>query len=188
MLAIVAPSIKPVIRVPVPVNVRLPESLTEVNAPDAGVVAPTVPLMLIDAVPVRLVTVPLLGVPKAPPLVTKEPAVPTFVPRAVTTPVPVVVVLGATPAPPPITKAFADKAADDAHVVLLEKYGTPPLVPATVNAGVVVGVATDTMPPVKLTLVTEPYVSAGMSAVVKALKVGAAAVPLDGPAKIAFTA
>jgi hypothetical protein len=40
--------------------------------------------------------------------------------------------------------------------VPLEKYGTPPEVPATVNAGVVVGVATDTMPPVQLTLVTVP--------------------------------
>ena len=32
----------------------------------------------------------------------------------------------------------------------------PPLVPATVNAGVVVAVATVTIPPVKLTLVTVP--------------------------------
>ena len=32
----------------------------------------------------------------------------------------------------------------------------PPLVPATVSAGVVVGVATVTIPPVKLTLVTLP--------------------------------
>ena len=32
----------------------------------------------------------------------------------------------------------------------------PPLVPATVNAGVVVAVATEMMPPVKLTLVTVP--------------------------------
>lgn len=64
----------------------------------------------------------------------------------------------------------------------------PPFVPATVKAGVVVGVATEIKPPVKLTLVTEPYANVGMSAVVNALKVGVAAAPLDGPAKIAFTA
>ena len=44
-------------------------------------------------------------------------------------PVPVVVVLGATPAPPPMTSAFAASAADDAIVVLPEKYGIPPEVP-----------------------------------------------------------
>ena len=38
----------------------------------------------------------------------------------------------------------------------LEKYGMPPLVPATVSAGVVVGLATVIMPPVKLTEVTVP--------------------------------
>ncbi len=38
----------------------------------------------------------------------------------------------------------------------LEKYGMPPEVPATVNAGVVVAVATETIPPVKLTEVTVP--------------------------------
>lgn len=64
----------------------------------------------------------------------------------------------------------------------------PPFVPATVKAGVVVGVATEIKPPVKLTLVTEPYANVGMSAVVNALKVGVAAAPLAGPAKIAFTA
>ena len=45
---------------------------------------------------------------------------------------------------------------DVAQVDALEKYGIPPVAPATVNAGVVVAVATDTMPPVKLTLVTVP--------------------------------
>ena len=131
-------------------------AVTVVNAPVVAVVAPTVPLMLIDAVPVRLVTVPLLGVPKAPPLTTKAPAEPVLTPRAVTTPVPVVIVLGAVPAPPPTTIAFAAKAALDAQADALVKYGTPPLVPATVNAGVVVAVATEIMPPVKLTLVTVP--------------------------------
>ena len=137
----------------------MPDALVEVievNAPVLAVVAPTVPLMLIDAVPVKLVTVPLDGVPKAPPLTTKAPAVPVFTPRAVTTPVPVVVVEGATPAPPPITSALAANAADDAQVDALEKYGMPPEVPATVNAGVVVELATETIPPVKLTEVTVP--------------------------------
>ena len=71
-------------------------------------------------------------------------------------------VLGATPAPPPITKAFAFNAALDAQVVPLEKYGIPPLVPATVKANVpdvVIGLpATETIPPVNdwATLVTVP--------------------------------
>ena len=131
-------------------------AVTVVNAPVVGVVAPTVPLMLIDAVPVRLVTVPLLGVPKAPSNNTKAPAEPVLTDSAVTTPVPVVMVLGAAPAPPPTIKALAANAALDAQVVPLVKYGIPPLVPATVSAGVVVAVATEMMPPVKLTLVTVP--------------------------------
>ena len=139
-----------------PVIVTFPVALTVVNAPAAGVVAPTVPLILIDAVPVRLVTVPLDGVPSAPPFTTNAPAVPVLTPRAVTTPVPVVMVDGATPAPPPCTSAPAERAADVAQVDALEKYGIPPLVPATVNAGVVVAVATVITPPVKLTLVTVP--------------------------------
>lgn len=61
---------------------------------------------------------------------------------------------GAAPAPPPLTKVFAVRAALVAHVLALEKYGMPPLVPATVSAGVVVGVATEIRPPVKETLVT----------------------------------
>lgn len=129
-----------------------------VNAPVFAVVAPTVPLMLIDAVPVKLVTVPLEGVPRAPLNVTKAPAEPTLTPRAVTTPVPVVMVDGATPAPPPITKALAAKAAEVAQVDALEKYGMPPDVPAIVNAGVVVAVATETIPPVNPTEVTVPVV------------------------------
>jgi hypothetical protein len=47
-------------------------------------------------------------------------------------------------------------AAEVAHVVALLKYGIPPLVPATVKAGVVVGVATVMRPPVKETLETVP--------------------------------
>jgi hypothetical protein len=130
----------------------VPLIVTVVNTPVLGVVAPTVPLMLIDAVPVKLVTVPLEGVPNAPPLTTKAPAEPVFTPRAVTTPVPVVTVLGVAPAPPPTIKALAVKTALVAHVDVLEKYGMPPLVPATVSANVpdvVIGEpATETMPPV----------------------------------------
>jgi hypothetical protein len=43
-----------------------------------------------------------------------------------------------------------------AQVLVPEKYGIPPDVPAIVNAGVVVAVATETMPPVQLTDVTVP--------------------------------
>lgn len=151
------PAVKVVRVKPVP----LPMS----KAPFAGVVVNPVPPLAIGKVPVTpvvkgnpvaLVSVPLDGVPKAPPLTTKEPAVPVFMPNAVTTPVPVVVVAGAAPAPPPITKALAAKAADVAQVVPLLKYGTPPEVPAIVNAGVVVPVATVTMPPVQPTEVTVP--------------------------------
>ena len=108
------------------------------------------------AVPVRLVTVPLDGVPSAPLKVTGAPALPTLAARAVRMPVPVVTVAGAAPAPPPTTSALAASAAEVAQVVPLEKYGMPPEVPATVSAGVVVAVATETMPPVKPTLVTVP--------------------------------
>ena len=108
-------------RLAVLVNVRLPESDSEVKVPAAGVVAPTVPLMLMLAVPVRLVTVPLDGVPSAPPLTTNAPAVPVFTPSAVTTPVPVVVVAGAAPAPPPSTSELAARAAEVAQVDALEK-------------------------------------------------------------------
>lgn len=71
---------------------------------------------------------------------------------AVTTPVPVVVVAGAVPAPPPKTIALAANAAEVAQVVPLEKYGMPPLVPATVRAKVPLDVIgeplTEIMPPV----------------------------------------
>lgn len=127
-----------------------------VNAPVFAVVAPTVPLILIEAVPVKFVTVPEDGVPKAPPFVTNAPAEPTATPKAVTTPVPVVIVLGATPVPPPIISALAVNAADDAHVDADEKYVIPPEVPATVRAGVDVGVPTDINPPVNETFVTVP--------------------------------
>jgi hypothetical protein len=45
----------------------------------------------------------------------------------------------------------------------LEKYGMPPLVPATVKAGVVVAVATETIPPVHPTEVTVPLPPATFS-------------------------
>ena len=63
---------------------------------------------------------------------------------------------GAAPAPPPMTGKFAVSAALDAHVAAPEKYGMPPDVPATVKAGVVVAVPTETSPPVQPTLVTVP--------------------------------
>jgi hypothetical protein len=61
---------------------------------------------------------------------------------------------GAAPAPPPLTSVLAVSAAEVAHVLAELKYGIPPLVPATVNAGVVVGVPTEIKPPVNDTLVT----------------------------------
>lgn len=61
--------------------------------------------------------------------------------------------VGDDPAPPPRTNWPDPSAAEDAHVEALLKYGIPPLVPATVNAGVVVALATDISPPVKDTLV-----------------------------------
>ena len=79
-----------------------------------------------------------------------------LMPSAVRTPAPVVTVLGATPAPPPIINAFAESGPLEAHVLADEKNGMPPDVPVIVNAGVVVGVATLSSPPVKPTLVTVP--------------------------------
>lgn len=140
----------------VPTEVRLDAVTPELSVVPVRVPAGAVPVMLIPAVPVRLVTVPLEGVPNAPPLTTNAPDEPVLTPKAVTTPVPVVTVAGVAPAPPPTTKALAAKAAEDAQVDALEKYGMPPEVPATVNAGVVVGLATVMMPPVKLTVVTVP--------------------------------
>jgi hypothetical protein len=76
------------------------------------------------------------------------------VPKNVRIPVPVVVVAGAAPAPPPITSALAANAVEDAQVVPLEKYGIPPLVPATVRASVPEPVTgepvTETIPPVNV--------------------------------------
>jgi hypothetical protein len=65
-------------------------------------------------------------------------------------------VAGADPAPPPRTNCPAPSAAEDTQVVAPEKYGIPPLVPATLKAGVVVGLETETSPPVKDALVTVP--------------------------------
>jgi hypothetical protein len=59
-------------------------------------------------------------------------------------------------APPPRTTPVDASSAEDAHVDAEEKYGIPPDVPATVSAGVVVGVATEIKPPVKETEVTVP--------------------------------
>ena len=90
------------------------------------------------------------ALPVAP--VVTEPAV--LILSLLSTVIPVTV--GEDPAPPPFISVLTVHAADDAHVLALPKYGMPPLVPATVNAGVVVGLATDIKPPVKLTDVTVP--------------------------------
>ena len=96
--------------------------------------------------------------------VTRPPPVFTPLPIAVTTPEPVVVVAGAEPAPPPRTISFAASAAELAQALLLEKYGMPPEVPATVNAIVplvVIGTPpTEIIPPVNVesTEVTVPPV------------------------------
>ena len=71
-------------------------------------------------------------------------------------------------------------------------FSRPVMVVLTVMAGVVVEVATVPAKPLAettdtLVTVPVPYGSAGMSAVVNALKVGAAAAPLDGPAKMLLT-
>jgi hypothetical protein len=66
------------------------------------------------------------------------------------------VTLGGAPVPPPSTTPFAASTPDEAHVAAEEKYGIPPLVPATVNAGVVVGEATEIKPPLNAALVTVP--------------------------------
>lgn len=75
-------------------------------------------------------------------------------------------VLGAAPAPPPKTTEVDARSAEDAHVDALEKYGIPPEVPATVSAGVVVGVATEIKPPVNDTEVTVPDVGVAQCAAV----------------------
>ena len=73
---------------------------------------------------------------------------------------------GATPAPPPSTKSPAGSTAELVHVDEDVKYGIPPEVPTTVSAGVVVGVATDTIPPVNETDVTVPVGPAPLDAAV----------------------
>ena len=85
------------------------------------------------------------------------------------------VTVGVAPAPPPKTTPLAVKAALVAQVVAELKYGMPPDVPAMVKAGVVLGVATDKMPPVNPTEVTVP-VPAGRSPEASARKAGAPAV------------
>jgi hypothetical protein len=80
----------------------------------------------------------------------------------VVTPTPVVIVDGATPTPPPTIMELAASVELEVQVDGLEKYGTPPDVPATVNASVPVVVTgepeTAIKPPVNdcPTLVTVP--------------------------------
>ncbi len=106
--------------------------------------------------PVAFASEPLEGIPRAPPFTTNAPTEPMLTPSAVKTPVPVTVVLGAVPVPPPIINALAAKSPLDAQAAVEVKYGIPPDVPAIVKAGVVVGLAILTIPPVQLTLVTVP--------------------------------
>src|ERR1700688_385093 len=70
--------------------------------------------------------------------------------RAWVTVVSALVTVGAFPAPPPSTTRLALSTPDVAQVVAESKYGIPPLVPAITNAGVVAGVFTVIIPPVKL--------------------------------------
>lgn len=134
------------------------------NAVAMPVPRPETPLEIGN--PDALVSVKDDGVPPAPLNTTNAPALPVLTPSAVKTPVPVVIVLGAVPAPPPMTSALAASAPLEAQVVPLEKYGMPPLVPATVKASVpevVIGEPpTEIRPPVKLcaTLVTVPPLAA----------------------------
>jgi hypothetical protein len=53
-------------------------------------------------------------------------------------------------------RALFVSAPELAQVLVPEKYGMPPDVPAIVNAGVDVDVAIETMPPVQVTSVTVP--------------------------------
>ena len=72
---------------------------------------------------------------------------------------PAVVEVGEPPAPPPRTTPYCVSAPDDAHVLELEKYGTPPEEPATVKARVplvVIGEPdAEINPPVKVWLTLE---------------------------------
>ena len=125
---------------------HVPLTVTLVPATIAGVAVP-VPPLAIGRVPLTSAvndTAPKVGAPAALPCKTV-----VVVPKLPST-------VGATPAPPPSTILFVVNTPEEAQVVPLEKYGMPPLVPAIVNAGVVVGVATDTIPPVQLTDVTVP--------------------------------
>ena len=115
-----------------------------------AVATPSVGVTSVGLVAKTLLPVPVLSVKAAARLADDG------VPKNVRMPAAVDVVLGAAPAPPPITIALAANAPELAQVVPLEKYGIPPDVPAIVNAGVVVAVATETIPPVQLTLVTVP--------------------------------
>jgi hypothetical protein len=145
------------VTVPVPATAHVPSPRQKVDAlalvPLFKLVTGKLPVTPVPkGNPVALDSVPLDGVPSTPPFTTNAPADPTATPRAVTTPVPVVVVAGAPPAPPPSTIALATRAMEDAHVEVLEKYGTPPEAPTTVNASVPLVVtgepATDIRPPV----------------------------------------
>lgn len=131
----------------------LPSASVKV-APVAGAVIVTLLMLVALATPsVGVVSIGLVARAMPPDPVTARP-------KAAMTPVPVVMVAGAKPAPPPTTREFATRMADEAQDDAELKYGTPPLVPATVRArvpAVVIGdPETEIRPPVKVseTLVT----------------------------------
>jgi hypothetical protein len=106
---------------PVTAAARLAELgvCSHVATPDPKAVKPVPPLpsgRVPDTSAVRL-TAPNVGAPAALPwrTVVVVPSDPSDT--------------GAPPAPPPSVRAFAVRAADEAIVLELEKYGTPPLVP-----------------------------------------------------------
>ena len=146
-LAVTIVAVTPAVEVPVPPLAigRIPDTFA-VRSTKVVEVVPVPPLAMGRVPDTSAVndTAPKVGAPAALPCKTV-----VVVPKLPST-------VGAAPAPPPSTILLAVNTPEDAQAVPLEKYGMPPLVPAKVNAGVVVGVATDTMPPVQLTLVTVP--------------------------------
>ena len=94
--------------------------------------------------PVAFVRTSDAGVPIANPVGSVALIEGTPTPEVTRTPLFAVAMLaGATPAPPPMTSPFAASTPDDAHAAAPEKYGMPPLVPATVSARVPVPVIGD---------------------------------------------
>jgi hypothetical protein len=139
---------------------------------NAGVVVP-VATVTMPPVHSTLVTVPVPA-GRSPEVKARNAGAPAVANSACVVVLSAAVTVGVAPAPPPSTTPLAVRAPELAQVVALEKYGMPPDVPAIVNAGVVVPVATVTIPPVHPTEVT--YASAGRSLDASARNAGAPAV------------